>query len=134
MNLKRLQYILIVAMIAMILHTVEEYVTKLWNFDPFMIYMSNHFSISGVSIYFTVQVFVLLLTIGVLVLAINNKFSKLLAILLGLVFLLELLHPYNAIRILGYYSGLYTGMALVIIGYLYWKEIFNQLTNEKNRL
>jgi hypothetical protein len=123
MNLKKFQIILGLAFIAMLLHTVEEYTTKLWNFDPFMIYMSARFPISGANIYLSAQILVMLLISVVTVLAFKNKFNKPLEIILGLVFFLELLHPYNSLRIWGYYSGLYTGLALLIIGYFYWKEL-----------
>lgn len=117
------KYILVATLIAMLLHTVEEFITKLWNFDPFMIYMSAHFQISGVVIYSIIQVLVLVLIIVVLVLAFKNRLNKSLAILLGLVFFFELLHLYNSIKILGYYPGLYTGIALIVIGYFYWREL-----------
>jgi hypothetical protein len=123
MDLSKFKTILYWSFIVMLLHTVEESITKLWNFDPFMIYMSAHFPISGVGIYFTVQTLVMLLIFVLILLALKNKFNKPLVILLGLIFILELLHPYNSLRIWGYYSGLYTGLALLIVGYFYRREL-----------
>ncbi len=111
----------------MVFHTVEEYVTKLWNFDPFIISVSHQFQVSPVSFYLGLQALGLLLISVVLVLTIKNRFNLFLGLLLGLVFLLELSHLYSSIKIWNYYSGLYTGIALIVIGYFYWRELIKQL-------
>ena len=54
----------------------------------------------------------------------SQKTKVLLAIILGVVFIGEISHIYSSFHIWGYYPGLYTGIALIIIGYFYWREMF----------
>lgn len=42
----------------------------------------------------------------------------------GLFYALQTEHIINAVRLGGYYSGLFTGSILVFIGVLHWKELF----------
>jgi len=46
-----------------------------------------------------------------------------LMILLGLVYLFELSHVYDAIAAHSYYSGVYTSILLLCVGFFYWKEL-----------
>lgn len=127
MDFTRLKLILAITVLVMVAHTIEEYVTQLWNFDPFIIAFSQYFQLNPAIVYLVIQVLALLLIFTVLMLAFRDVFNKFLGIVLGLVFLLELLHPYNSIIQGGYYPGLYSGMLLVIVGYFYWKELIKYL-------
>lgn len=129
MATKRFQLILFTAAIAMILHTVEEYFTKLYKVDPFIVFSASYFNLNQIAIYLAIQILVLLLIFTLLAQSLGQKCNKFLAITLGLVFLLELLHPYDSIIAQGYYPGLYSGMVLVIIGIFYWKELFKNFKN-----
>lgn len=120
---KRFQLILLSAGIAMILHTVEEYFTKLYNVDPFIVFSARYFKVDPVSVYLVIQALALLLIFAISFLSSNNKANKPLIIILGLIFVGELSHLYSSIKIKGYYPGLYTGIILVIIGIFYWKEL-----------
>lgn len=121
--MRKFQLLLYLTVTAFILHTIEEYQTKLYNVDPFIVWFSNYTGISGVFIYLGIQALGFLLIFIMLFHSYRQHFNKLLAIILGLGFLLELLHPYSSIRVRGYYPGLYSGLGLVFIGYFYWKEL-----------
>ncbi len=123
MNLKN---ILALTAVAMVFHTIEEYVTKLWDFDPIFIWLVRQFQINPIVIYFMLQALGLLLIFALWWPRLNKQLYRFLAIVLGLVFLLELSHLYSSIKIGDYYPGLYTGIALIIIGYFYWKELIIQ--------
>lgn len=127
MNFPKLKYILFATFIAMILHTIEEYITRLWSVDTFIVGISNYFEISGVVVYLLIQFFAFLLILILLIQTFQRKINKILLTVLALVFLFELLHIYESFRIWGYYSGLYTGIILLIIGYFYWKELIHNL-------
>jgi Protein of unknown function with HXXEE motif len=125
--IKRFQPILLATGIAMILHTVEEYFTQLYYADPFIVSFSRYFNLNPAVTYLTLQILILCLIFVLLAQSFHRGPNKFLAILLGLVFFLELLHPYNSIRVQGYYSGLYSGVILVIIGVFYWKELIKEI-------
>ena len=123
MRLQKLKYILYATGIAMLLHTIEEYMTKLYDTDFFIVAFSRYFNVRPISTYTGIQILVLSFILVMLVLSLNGKFNKVLGIALGLIYVGELSHPYIVIMVGGYYSGLYTGILLVIIGYFYWKEV-----------
>lgn len=129
MNFQKLKLITSIAAIAMLLHTVEEYITKLWNYDHFILNYSHRLQLNPMTLFFWIQGLVFVLIFFVLFLEVRKKYNIFLGIILGLVFLLELLHPYNSIMIMGYYSGLYTGIVLIVVGYFYWKELISYLKN-----
>ncbi len=122
MNLHKIKIILYLALGAMLLHTIEEYVTRLYGVDPFIVSVSQHFSINAIGIYLAIQALVLALIVFLIWLVRQNKFNKPLTFIFGILFVFELIHPYDSIREWNYYPGLYSGMLLVIIGYFYWKE------------
>ncbi len=120
---RKFKYILSFTFIVMLLHTIEEYVTKVYDADPFIVFTSHYFNVSPVAIYALIQILVLTLILMFLMQLSCQRFDISLAALLGFVFILELLHPYNSIRMWGYYPGLYTGIVLVILGFFYYREL-----------
>lgn len=123
MSVFRMKIILLSTLATMSLHTIEEYVSNLWNQDPFIIWLAQNLNISSINIYLIIQAIALLLITASLILTIKRRFNLILGVILGFIFFLELLHPFNSIKILGYYPGLYTGIILIIIGFFYWKEL-----------
>lgn len=122
-RLLNLKHIVLVTFIVMLFHTVEEYLTAIYNVDPFMVFSSYYFGIRASTVYFIIQLLALV-TIGVFFIRLSrHKFDTLLAVLVGFIFVLELLHPYNSIVLRAYYPGLYTGMILVLLGFFYYKEL-----------
>src|SRR3990167_10208314 len=53
----------------------------------------------------------------------SEKWRLRLMFLPGIIFIVELHHPWSAITSLGYYPGVITSIPLVIIGFLFWKEL-----------
>ena len=133
MQLKRIQQIAVVTFVVMLLHTAEEFATKIWMADPFMVYVSRYFNVSGIVVYEVIQTFALVIILLVFLHSLSSKtFNSLLAALLGFIFVLELLHPINSILIRGYYPGLYTGTILVIISLFYFREVFTFIAKKKS--
>jgi lysylphosphatidylglycerol synthetase-like protein (DUF2156 family) len=124
-----MKVILLATLLTMSLHTIEEYISKLWEYDPFIIWLAQSLNVSSISIYLAIQTLALLLIAILLILALMKRFNIILGVVLGLIFILELLHPYNSIVVSGYYSGLYTGVVLIVIGIFYWKELIFHTTS-----
>jgi hypothetical protein len=127
MNLGRYKLILYATFVAFILHTIEEYQSKLFEVDGFILTAAKNLDTSPLIIFFIIQTLVFLLIVVSLVLVTKNKLNKPLAIMLGVIFIFELSHLYSSIAVSGYYPGMYSGIALIIIGYFYWKEMFKLL-------
>ena len=115
-KLKNLFYISIPLFIA---HGVEEYFTGLYNFDPFYQLFSN----PKIVFVFVVLVLLNVLLIISYILVQKNKWSLALSTALGILLVLELIHIYDAMRVGGYYPGLYTALVFPIIGFFFWKEL-----------
>ena len=45
----------------------------------------------------------------------------------GFMFIFELTHVYEAIKTTKLLHGLYTGIILIVIGAMYWKEVIKQV-------
>ena len=117
-KIKTLFFISIPVFIA---HGLEEYFTGLYNFDYF------YQSFSNPKIVFVILVLVVL-NISLVVsyiLVQKNKWAFGLSIALGVLLIFELIHVYDAIRVGGYYPGLYTALIFPIIGFFLWKELLN---------
>ena len=123
MELKRFQILLWLSFVAMLAHTYEEYTTKLYSVDPFMVYLSHHFNINPIANYLALQTAVLLLIAALIILSYRSMLNRPLSVILGLVFVIELTHPFISALTSAYYPGLYSGTILAIIGLFYWKEL-----------
>ncbi len=123
---QKLKTIFFISIPIFIAHGIEEYFTGLYNFDFF------YQSFSNPKLVFVIVVPVLanILLIVSYVLVKKNKWVFGLSFLLGLLFIFELTHIYEAIMVRGYYPGLYTAIPLLIVGFLFWKEL---LKNYKSR-
>ena len=72
----------------------------------------------------------LALTIFALLIS-NEKWRLGLMFLPGIIFIVELHHPWSAVISWDYYPGLISSIPLVIIGFLFWKELLNNYKNHE---
>ncbi len=123
----KLKTIFAVSIPVFIAHGIEEYFTGLYNVDSF------YQSFSNPKLVFVIMVLLLanMLLIVSYFLVLKNKWVFGLSVLLGLALIFELVHIYEAIKIGGYYSGLYTALIFPIVGFLLWKELFKHYKGRK---
>src|SRR3990167_5994168 len=82
----------------------------------------------------TFWVFQIMLWLALIVFAFlitSEKWRLRLMFLPGIIFIVELHHPWSAITSLGYYPGVITSIPLVIIGFLFWKELLKNYKGQK---
>lgn len=116
---QKLKTIFFISTLVFIAHGLEEYFTGLYNFDSFYQSFSNP---KAVFIFVVLVLANTLLIISYMIIR-RNKWVLGLSIALGLLFIFELIHIYDAIRVGGYYPGLITSLAFPIISIFLWKEL-----------
>ena len=82
----------------------------------------------------TFVVFQIMLWLALIIFAFlitSEKWRLRLMFLPGIIFIVELHHPWSAITSLGYYPGVITSIPLVIIGFLFWKELLSNFKNHE---
>jgi len=57
----------------------------------------------------------------------SEKWRLRLMFLPGIIFIVELHHPWSVIESWGYYPGAITAIPLLILGFLFWKELIKNL-------
>jgi hypothetical protein len=124
---KKLRYVVSLSIIIFFIHSIEEYLTKLYEVDHSLIAISAYLNLTTKNVYLASQIILFAFLIVFLASLLKDKLYKPLAIMLGVIFVFELTHIYSVISIAGYYPGLYTGIMLLIIGFFYWKELFKML-------
>lgn len=113
MEINRLVHL---AVSLLILHFIEELMTKFYLIDPLTFWIANKISLDSFTTYLIGQV-ILFIFVAVILIGVYKKRTLLLLILsLGILCLLEAIHIYEAIKNLRYYSGVITSLPLVIIG------------------
>ena len=78
----------------------------------------------------TFWVFQIMLWLALIVFAFlisSEKWRLRLMFLPGIIFIVELHHPWSAITSWDYYPGLITSIPVLIVGFLFWKELLNNL-------
>jgi len=118
---KKLKNIFAFSIPVFIAHGIEEYFTRLYDFDPFYQLFSNP---KAVFIFFVLVLGNTLLIISYILIR-KNKWVFGLSIALGLLFIFELIHIYDAVRAGGYYPGLITSFAFPILAIFLGKELLN---------
>ena len=127
-KLKTIFYISIPVFIA---HGLEEILNGFYNVDwstKLVFGFLNEMSVPQA----TFLVFQIMLWLALIVFAFliaNEKWRLRLMFLPGIIFIVELHHPWSVITSWGYYPGAITSIPLLIIGFLFWKEL---LSNYKN--
>jgi len=118
---QKLKNIFLFSIPVFVAHGIEEYFTGLYNFGS--LYQS--FSNPKIVFILVVLIFVNTLLVTSYILIKNNKWMFGLSTTVGLLLIFELIHIYDAVRVGGYYPGLYTALIFPIIGFFFWKELLN---------
>lgn len=107
------------------IHALEEYLREFYVTDSVFSLLGGAMNISPAFAFVLVQValFAVLLT-GVFFT------HRLLLILIGIVFAIELSHVYVAIRDLSLVPGFLTALPLILIGVLYWWQLLKTFLNK----
>jgi hypothetical protein len=116
----KLKTILLISIPLFALHGLEEYFFKFYLLDPSFAWVGNIFNYTPATIFLAEQVlglFLLLLTI--------YKPHKVLLVIVGLIFIIEVSHPMIAI-FSHLYAGLFTSIPLIFLGILYWKNFLSR--------
>ena len=129
-KLKTIFYISIPVFIA---HGLEEFFNDFYNIDwstKLVFGFLNEMSVPQA----TFLVFQIMLWLALIVFAFlitSEKWRLRLMFLPGMIFIVELHHPWSVITSWGYYPGAITSIPLIILGFLFWKEL---LKNYKNNV
>lgn len=115
----RIKNILKISIPLFIIHAVEEYMYGMVQMDPFFQKVSDFTQVPLNIVYFVEQ----LLLVLVLLWAVYQP-RRWLHILIGAIFVFEITHVTRAISIMSYYPGLITGVLLLVLGGIYWKQLF----------
>ena len=130
-KLKTIFYISIPVFIA---HGLEEFFNNFYNIDwstKLVFGFLNEMSVPQA----TFLVFQIMLWLALIVFAFliaNDKWRLRLMFLPGIIFIVELHHPWSVITSLGYYPGAITSIPLLILGFLFWKELLKNLKSHTN--
>jgi hypothetical protein len=120
---KRFKKILILLIIAIYLHGLEEIVSGFYHNDWIMNYFSSMFSSIPQAQYYASHIVWWLMIGPALLLALGGKIRLYVLTFFGFFFFIELHHLIDAIKAMNYYPGVITNIAMEIIGIFYWKEI-----------
>ena len=131
---QKLKTIFIISIPVFIAHGLEEFFNAFYNIDwstklvfEFLYEMSvpqATFLVFQIMLWLALIVFAFLIA--------NEKWRLRLMFLPGIIFIVELHHPWSVIESLGYYPGIITSIPLIILGFLFWKELLKDLKNHTN--
>ena len=129
---KKLKTIFIISIPVFIAHGLEEFFNNFYDIDwsTMLVFgFLNEMSVPQA----TFLVFQIMLWLALIVFAFliaNDKWRLRLMLLPGIIFLVELNHPWSVITSWGYYPGAITAIPLIILGFLFWKELFKAFTTK----
>ena len=115
-------HILIFAAVLFLAHAVEE---CLWGFDrtdTIIQWVSNAVSIPTVAVWLVVQVVVFIFLLVIYLFQDNPK-TKVLWLVLFIITLVELSHPFSALTHQAYTPGLITSLLFIPLGWLVYKQL-----------
>lgn len=125
---QRLKNLFYISIPLFIIHGLEEFFTGFYEVDwstklvfGFLYEMSVPQA--------TFLVFQIMLWLALIVLAFlvaSEKWRLRMMFLPGIIFIVELHHPWSAASSLGYYPGLISSIPLLIVGFLFWKELLTK--------
>ncbi len=124
-----LRPIVLTAIPLFILHAVEEYFTNFYHVDESYLWVRNTILL-GISN--DTLAFVAYQTVFILLLLIAYVFvqrQKVVAVLIGLVFVLELSHLFLGLMEGRYYPGLVSSLPLIGVGFVYWHTLLYRSTS-----
>src|SRR3989344_2731076 len=116
----KLKTILLLSIPLFALHALEEYFFKFYLFDPSFAWVGKIFNYTPATVFLAEQ------ALGLLLLLLTfYKPRKILLVIVGLIFVIEVSHP--IIAIYSYqYAGLLTSIPLIVLGILYWKNFLSR--------
>ena len=130
---QKLKTIFFISIPFFIAHGLEEFFNSFYNIDwstKIVFGFLNEMSVPQA----TFLVFQIMLWLALIVFALlisNEKWRLRLMLLPGIIFLVELHHPWSVIASLDYYPGAITSIPLLIIGFLFWKELLKNFKSHE---
>ncbi len=127
-KLKTIFYISIPVFIA---HGLEEFFNGFYNVDwstKLVFGFLNEMSVPQA----TFLVFQIMLWLALIVFAFlitSEKWRLWLMLLPGIIFIIELHHPWSVIKSWSYYPGAITSIPLLVLGFLFWRELIKSFKN-----
>ncbi len=123
---KKLKIILILTLGLVYLHGLEEFLSGFPFNDPWMVFFGNLVETKTQVFYWTFHaMWWILVPVGVILLIGNRRWIHALLVLFGIIYVIELHHVIKGVLSGGYYPGMITGMIYPILGFFYWKELWN---------
>lgn len=122
---KRLKSIFGLSIPLFILHGIEEYQTGFYKIDPLdQLIFKPFLEMDGHQVMFiTFQVMFLLLLVVSLLLVLNERWRLRMMFILGIVYVIEVHHIWNAVAAWSYYPGLYTAIFFPVLAFFFWREL-----------
>jgi len=128
---KKLKILLMLSIVVVYLHFLEEVISGFYLNDWIMTYISSLFQTINQAQYYASHVVWILMIGPAALLALGGKWTLRVLTLYGLFFIFELHHLIDAIRTLNYCPGVVTNIIFEIIGFFYWKELMNNWRKNK---
>ena len=130
---KRIRLLFLLSVLLMFVHKVECYFTSEWQVAPAYL-LIQHLNFSAGKKVFLTFIITLFFSLLWLITATCWKFG-LIAFLAfwGLTFFLEIHHSVRSILSDGYYSGFYSSIIYILLGFFYWRELLQQCFSKSRR-
>ncbi|MBI3290344.1 HXXEE domain-containing protein [Candidatus Microgenomates bacterium] len=124
----KLKDIFLFVIILFILHSLEEYFTGFYNFDPLLFKpLGQILPITSQAAFVLFQIVWISLLILSYRLKVRRQLLLIVSIFWGIALVLELEHLYRAFSFGGYTPGLVTSLLFPVVGVFYWKELLKNL-------
>jgi len=128
----KLRFYILLSIPLFIAHGLEELFTGFADIDPIFanVFAIFNLPVNGTSfLIFQIAAWIALILIY-LKLG-QNRWSTFFAVLVGLIYFLELHHIFQSVFRGEYYSGLITALAFPVIGFFFWRELLRSNPNFK---
>ena len=121
---KKLKLILLLTLVLIYLHGLEEFLSGFPFNDPWMVFFGNLFETKTQVFYWAFHImWWILVPVGIILLMGGKKLIYILLMLFGVIYVTELHHVIKSISAGHYYPGMITGLMYPILGFFYWKEL-----------
>ena len=124
---KKLKNILLLTMLLIAFHGIEENLAGFYAKDFFILYPSSFFNSIPATFYWTFHIMWWFLIVTGFLLILGGKWTLRILALFGIVYFFELHHVVKGIIAGGYYPGMITGIAYPILGIFFWKELLKNM-------
>jgi hypothetical protein len=124
--MKRIERLFLLSPPLFVVHAVEEYLTKSYEIDPSFGMVGQFIGLSSLTVFLVEQVLLFIFLFIVAAMVYRGAVPKVMAIILGLIFLVELSHPLLSIYKGNYSPGLVSGMLLLVLAFFYWQQLYIQ--------